>query len=291
MSAETAQRKGENGGEHDALAERTNHDGTHARHATNKDDERHGEDGTERTANQQLFRTDSLHEQKTADATAQEEAHATEREHQRSHSVGHIAFFNDIVDKETVDAGLGGDIEEQRAETEDKMTMTPKPAVRLIGGFNGRSGLHIGEFDKGEKNGDEQDGDADDGVGRGNVSLTAATGEEEQSADERTDNPSEPVERLREIDATLRILRTAEHGDVGVCRRFQTGQSAADDKEREKEKREGEEHAAGNEKQSTDAVETEAAEHTGTIAETTDDAPCGERHEEVATIEHHLNEG
>ena len=116
-------------------------------------------------------------------------------------------------------------------------------------------------------------------------------GKQTPSAHEWTENPTKPIERLREIDALFARVGISQHRDVGIGRGFEKGQSTTNDEEG-KEK-EGERHNRGSrdEEQCSKAIEEESCEHSGTIAPTTNHSPRRKSHQEITAIDHHLDEG
>ena len=86
------------------------------------------------------------------------------------------------------------------------------------------------------------------------------------------------------------MFGVAEHGDIGVGRGFEEGESATDDEEAAEEEGEGHDLRAGNEEQRADAVENETEQHTGAVAEATNEGAGGQGHEEITAVDHDLDE-
>ena len=86
------------------------------------------------------------------------------------------------------------------------------------------------------------------------------------------------------------VFGGAEHGDIGVGRGFEEGESAPDDEEAAEEEGEGHDLRAGNEEQRADAVENKAEQHAGAVAEAANEGTGGQRHEEITAVDHNLDE-
>ena len=95
---------------------------------------------------------------------------------------------------------------------------------------------------------------------------------------------------MREIDALFRPLARPQHGDIGVGRRFEEGQSATDDEERKEEETEIHQLSAGDKEEGADTVEEQSGEHPCPIAPPLDERTGRKCHQEVAAVDHGLHQ-
>ena len=257
-----------------------------------------GENGKE------AFGADVLHDPTAEHAPGAEEPHAAETEDKTGVGAVDARIFNGIVDEEAVHAGLCRHVDENADPSEEESAVAKQHvevAVIVIAlGFECRF-LSLGEFvllgrDFGQTNareheGDGDDHDADEQIGHGDVGRLALFGEEKVAAGHRSEDPAQTVEGLREIDALFAVFGVAEHGDIGVGRGLEEGESATDDEEAAEEEGEGHNLRAGNEEQRPNAVEDKAEQHAGTVAVAANEGAGRQRHEEISAVDHGLDVG
>lgn len=291
MFAQTTDGERENGGEHDALAKEAEEEEIESRATGNEHDDEHGERCANTEIGQKAFRGKVFHEVATHHSSRHEKPHAEQSEPHRGLFLGNARTLIGIIDEKTVDAGLGGHVAEQGRETEEEMGMTEKTGtastlLQRIVALLAALDFWQRKTQKHEEH--QKHHNADDGIGQGDIAVVA---KHTKSANKRPENPSKPVERLGNVDAALCTVGRAEHGDVGIGSRFQTGEPATDDEQREQEKLKGIDVAARNEHEGTDAVKQEASGNARAVAETADDAARRQRHDEISTVNHCLHEG
>lgn len=291
MFAQTTDGERENGGEHDALAKEAEEEEIESRASGNEHDDEHGERCANTEIGQKALRGKVFHEVATHHTSCHEKPHAEQSEPHRGFFFRNTRTLIGIIDEKTVDAGLGGHVAEQGRETEEEMGMAEKTGaaitllqriVALLAALDFRQR----QTQKNEEH--QKHHNADDGIGQGDIAVVA---KHAKSANERPENPSKPVERLGNIDAALCTVGRAEHGDVGIGCRFQAGEPATDDEQREQEKLKGIDVAARDEHEGTDAIKQEASGNARAVAETADDAARRQRHDEISTVNHCLHEG
>ena len=267
-TTQTAEREGEDGGEHDALAE-INGEQRLETHAAGRGHDEHGAVGGDEGENgKKAFGADVLHDPTAEHATGEEKPHTAETEDETGVAAIDARTLHSIVDKEAVHAGLCRHVDENADPSEEESAVAQQhmevAVVVIAPGFECRF-LGLGEFvllgrDLGQTNareheGDDHDHDADEQIGHGDVGRLALSGEEEVATGHGSEDPAQTVEGLREIDALFAVFGGAEHGDIGVGRGFKEGESAPDDEEAAEEEGEGHDLRAGNEEQRADAVE------------------------------------
>ena len=259
--------------------------------------------GDEGENGKEAFGADVLHDPTAEHATGEEKPHAADTEDKTSVGALDAGVFNGIVDEETVHAGLCRHVDENADPSEEESAVAKQHvevAVIVIAlGFECRF-LGLGEFvllggDFGQTNareqeGDDHDHDADEQIGHGDVGRLPLSGEEEVTTGHRADNPTQTVEGLREIDALFAVFGVAEYGNIGVGRGFEEGESTTNDEETAEEEGEVHDLRAGNEEQRADAVEDEAEQHTGAVAEAANEGAGRQRHEEITAVDHDLDE-
>ena len=302
-ATQTAEGEGEDGGEHDALAE-INDEQRRETHAAGRGHDEHGAVGGDEGENgKEAFGADVLHDPTAQHAPDGEEPHAADTEDAPGVAAIDTGTLHSIVDEEAVHAGLCRHVDEDTDPTEEESTVAEQhmevAVVVIASGFEYRFlglserillGGDFGQTNAREHEGDNHDHDADEEIGHGDVGRLVLSGEEEVAAGHRADNPAQTVEGLREIDALFAVFGGAEHGDIGVGRGFEEGESATNDEETAEEEGEVHDLRAGNEEQRADAEEDEAEQHTGTVAVATNEGAGGQRHEEVTAVDHNLDE-
>ena len=302
-ATQTAEGEGEDGGEHDALAE-IDDEQRRETHAAGRGHDEHGAVGGDKSENgEETFGADVLHDPTAEHATDEEKPHAADTEDAPGVAAIDTGTLHSIVDEEAVHAGLCRHVDEDTDPSEEESAVAKQHvevAVIVIAlGFECRF-LGLGEFvllggDFGQTNareqeGDDHDHDADEQIGHGDVGRLVFVVEEEVTTGHRADNPAQTVEGLREIDALFAVFGLAEHGDIGVGGGFEEGESAPDDEEAAEEEGEGHDLRAGNEEQRADAVEDKAEQHTGAVAEAANEGAGRQRHEEITAVDHDLDE-
>ena len=303
-TTQTAEREGEDGGEHDAFAE-IDDEQRRETHAAGRGHDEHGAVGGDKSENgEETFGADVLHDPTAEHATGEEKPHAADTEDKTGIAAIDAGTLHGIVDEETVHAGLCRHVDENTNPSEEESAVAEQhmevAVIVIAPGFECRF-LGLGEFvllgsDFGQTNareqeGDDHDHDADEQIGHGDVGRLVFVVEEEVTTGHRTDNPTQTVEGLREIDALFAVFGLAEHGDIGVGGGFEEGESAPDDEEATEEEGEGHDLRAGNEEQRADAVENKAEQHAGTVAVAANEGAGGQRHEEISAVDHDLDVG
>ena len=302
-ATQTTEGEGKDGGEHDALAEIDDEQGREA-HATGRGHDEHGAVGGDEGENgKEAFGADVLHDPTAQHAPYTEEPHAAETEDKTGVGAADAGTLHGIVDKKAVDAGLCRHIDENADPSEEESPIAQQhvevAVIVIAPGFECRFlglgegillGGDFGQTNAREQEGDNHDHDADEEIGHGDVGRLAFSGEEEVAAGRRAEDPAQTVEGLREIDALFAVFGGAEHGNIGVGRGFEEGESATNDEETAEEEGEVHDLRAGNEEQRADAEEDEAEQHTGTVAVATNEGAGGQRHEEVTAVDHNLDE-
>lgn len=289
--SQSADGQGENGGKHDALAKEAEEEEIESRATGNEHDDEHGERCANAKIGEETLRGKVFHEVATHHSSRHEKPHAKQSEPHRGLFFGNARTLVGIINEETVDASLGGHIAEQGRETEEEVRMAKETRAAIALLHCVVALLATFDFRQGQTQEDEehqQHHNTDDGIGQGDVAVVAKHAE---STNKRSENPSKAIERLGDIDAALCTVGRAEHGDVGIGCRFQTGEPATDDEQREQEKLKGIDVAARNEHEGTDAIKQEAGGNARAVAETADDAARRQRHDEISTVNHCLHEG
>ena len=117
------------------------------------------------------------------------------------------------------------------------------------------------------------------------------TREQKLSANQRSHNPSDTIERLRQVDSALRLVRMSQYRSIRIRTRFQTGQSASYHKQRQNKEVETVNPASRYEHQSTDTKENQSRYHTPPVAPLPYNPSGRQRHQEVGTIDSSLRQG
>ena len=142
--------------------------------------------------------------------------------------------------------------------------------------------LYLRQFHAGEEKCYGQHGNAHDRVGESDA--VAFSGEQESADNDRRQNASQSVERLRQIEAAGTCGGVAEFGGVGVGGCLEHHQSAAYHKQRSEKYGERHEMLARNEDKGSESEQKQAHHYSESVAAACDYDAGRKSHQEISQI-------
>ncbi len=121
--------------------------------------------------------------------------------------------------------------------------------------------------------------------------LNALARIKENAADNGTQNPTDAVERLGQVDSRGRIFRRAENGRIGVCDCLQKRQSHGDETHTQEKRPKLCNVGGRNEPQTACRNHHESGDNTALVTKLLGKHAGGDRHEKVSDVVSKLNPG
>jgi len=222
-------------------------------------------------------------------------------------SLSPASVVDSVVDEESADSDLGTDVAELGNETADHVVLLPDAALTNLATLDIVLGLDKGVValgllsNLGKLGEDEQDGNSDTEAGNTEINeldvgevVSVLAGEESLGSDERTDEGSNTVPGLAELETRRGSLGVTDDNGVGVGSSLKSGKTASNDQSASTETTEGcrgiglgGEVSSRPEHDSTDRVERKTHQDTDLVAESLEDLSSDGGEDEVTTTEVH----
>jgi len=299
VATETAQGKGENGGEDAGFEEQDDREAGDAgvalgTHGGGDEDDDHGHEEHEDPAGFDGLHGDARDESTDGEQTLCDCELVGTGGGRRARS-----DFDHVVDEVAGDGDLCSDVAELGRHTPEEGVLLSEGLVGVVGPvFDGLFGLvgHVGVGDFRDGREEEDDGKEKDEGGDTQIhpldglQRLATWGsdvfEENVRGEDGSDDGADGLESLRQVQAHLRVSWRTTGGDEGIGGCLECGETGADDEHAAAEASKTALDARGPEHQRTNAVDAKAGDEGPSVPETTDN-PTGvcQRANEVSSVQ------
>jgi hypothetical protein len=280
VTSQSSNTQSEDGRETDRLKEVNSHEHGNSGISTSSHSSGTETDDTGEESNKHLTGLEELHQKSSSETTDSETSLSGSKE-VRSHSVRSTRMdFSSVVNEVSCNRNLGSDVTELRQSSNPKKPLLLKGLLledtRVLGLSSHVCIGDLGNVGQEENTGEDKDEDSDSQVNPLNGSQVTVIDvlEEDLSGEDRSDDGSDGLNGLREVETHLGVLGRSTDGEVGVAGRLESSKSGSDDEGCSAESSEGSLSCGGPEEKCSDTVESEA-EHEGGFVSVVLEDPAG----------------